>query len=166
MMRQSVIGIVFSPDQTKILLIRRRDIPNIWTLPGGGVDSGETPEQAVIREVEEETHLTVEIVRKTGLYTPVNRLTNETHVYACTFRQGKPCTSDETLECAFYNLDTLPKNLFSLHNDFLQDALSHEEVVFKSLDQTSYPRAFWYGIKHPYQMLRFFLARCGMPWNS
>ncbi|HEX8632389.1 MAG TPA: NUDIX hydrolase [Catenuloplanes sp.] len=40
---------------------------NRWTLPGGGLDHGEDPYDAVIREVEEETGLAVEVDRLLGV---------------------------------------------------------------------------------------------------
>ncbi|QRE00513.1 adenosine (5')-pentaphospho-(5'')-adenosine pyrophosphohydrolase [Burkholderia phage BCSR129] len=50
-------GILYLNDG-KILLIRRSagagDWPGHWALPGGGIDDGETPEQAAVRESEEE----------------------------------------------------------------------------------------------------------------
>ena len=54
----------------KILLIKRGPVVfrGYWALPGGKVEAGETVEQAVIREVEEETGLKVEIVKKIGEY--------------------------------------------------------------------------------------------------
>jgi len=40
-------------EQGRILLCHRRDL-NVWNLPGGGVESGELPTEAVVREVRED----------------------------------------------------------------------------------------------------------------
>src|ERR1700729_2096699 len=52
----------------KVLLVRRARPPahGLYTLPGGGVELGETLEQAVIREVREETALDVAPVELVG----------------------------------------------------------------------------------------------------
>ncbi len=50
-------AIIFDNHQ-RVLLSHRRDM-DAWNLPGGGVESGETPVEAVIREVTEETGLEV-----------------------------------------------------------------------------------------------------------
>ena len=66
--RTTTAIIPFPPD--KILLIKRRTMPfsGYWALPGGRVDSGETVEQAIVREVKEETGLDVAVTRKIGEY--------------------------------------------------------------------------------------------------
>ena len=43
----------------KILLIKNTYRDSLWNLPGGGIKKKETPEDAVIREVEEETKITI-----------------------------------------------------------------------------------------------------------
>lgn len=55
-------GIILLNSKDKILLILREDIPtipypNMWDLPGGHVEEGETPEQAIRREMNEELEL-------------------------------------------------------------------------------------------------------------
>lgn len=60
-------AIVFDPDG-RLLLVQRGHEPSagLWSLPGGRVEPGETDEQAVIREVAEETGLTVRPGRLAG----------------------------------------------------------------------------------------------------
>ncbi len=61
--RPSVYGIVF--EDSKILLSPQ--FKGKFDLPGGGVDLGEGLEQAVVREVKEETGIDVEVVRLAGV---------------------------------------------------------------------------------------------------
>lgn len=58
------VGAVLLRKDGAVLLVRRARPPAMgtWTLPGGKVEAGETPEQAVVREVREETGLSVTVV--------------------------------------------------------------------------------------------------------
>ncbi|WP_077303328.1 NUDIX hydrolase [Virgibacillus pantothenticus] len=51
-------ALIYDQDKKKILMVNNRG--GGWSLPGGAVERGETLEQAVIREVKEETSLTIE----------------------------------------------------------------------------------------------------------
>jgi 8-oxo-dGTP diphosphatase len=59
----------------KVLIVRRGRAPakGVYTLPGGGVELGETLEQAVIREVREETALDIEPVELVGFRQAIAR---------------------------------------------------------------------------------------------
>jgi len=52
----------------RVLIVRRARPPahGLYTLPGGGVELGETLEQAVVREVREETALEIEPIALAG----------------------------------------------------------------------------------------------------
>jgi len=66
-------GLVIDESGTKGLLIGRRDLKDatrerlLWSLPKGHIEAGETPEQAAIREVAEETGIQSEISRELGI---------------------------------------------------------------------------------------------------
>ncbi|MEJ0014270.1 MAG: NUDIX hydrolase [Actinomycetota bacterium] len=66
-------GLVIDESGTKGLLIGRRDLKDVsrerllWSLPKGHIEVGETPEQAAIREVAEETGIQSEISRELGI---------------------------------------------------------------------------------------------------
>jgi len=63
----STTAVVTDPDG-RILLIRRRD-NDLWALPGGGMDLGESIEETARREVREETGLDVDVTDLIGIYT-------------------------------------------------------------------------------------------------
>jgi ADP-ribose pyrophosphatase YjhB (NUDIX family) len=63
----SVTAIVLNEDG-HLLLIHKTD-NDLWALPGGGHDAGETISDTVVREVREETGIDVEVVDLVGLYT-------------------------------------------------------------------------------------------------
>ena len=62
------IGAVVFDDQGRLLLVQRANPPaqGLWSLPGGRQEPGETAEQGVVREVREETGLTVRVEREVG----------------------------------------------------------------------------------------------------
>ncbi|RPK56185.1 RNA pyrophosphohydrolase [Streptomyces sp. ADI96-02] len=55
-------------DRGKVLMIRRqqREGKLLWAFPGGGIEAGESPEQAAVRETAEEVGLEVKAVRVLG----------------------------------------------------------------------------------------------------
>lgn len=72
----TVDAIVFSlKPTTKILLIQRKNPPfqNQWALPGGFLDMDETVEQAVKRELQEETGLVLDNLEQFKVFSAVNR---------------------------------------------------------------------------------------------
>lgn len=69
--------ILFDKDGKLVIYLRdnKPDIPfpNTWDLLGGGVEEGETPEQAAIRELEEEIGISVQTVHKLSDYVVMDR---------------------------------------------------------------------------------------------
>lgn len=97
----------------RILLVRRANQPGygLWSMPGGYVDRGEVVEEAAVREVKEETGLSVEIDLLLGLFCeaghPVMVAAFVAHEVGGGLRPGS-----ETLEVGFFSLDDLPPLAF------------------------------------------------------
>lgn len=158
-MTDAAIGIVFNADKTALLVIKRQDVP-IWVLPGGGIDPGETAEEAVIREVLEETGYIVKVKRRTGEYTPLNRLAHFATLFECYVVGGESRLSDETASVGFYPIDMLPNPFFHVHRDWISDALANpHDTVYKTIYQVTYWNLAKYFIKHPIRVMQAILAR-------
>lgn len=154
----AAIAIVLNDDQSSVLLTQRRDVP-VWVLPGGGVEDGESPEEALLREVQEETGLVVDIIRKSAEYTPVNRLAAPTTVYICKIKSGVMQLSNETAAAIFYPLDQLPSSFFSPHSRWLQEGLTSEDTIRRPLNEISYGALLRHLASHPLEVVRFAWTR-------
>ena len=67
---QKAVDAIIDDNKGNIILIKRKYPPykDYYALPGGAVEKGENPKQAVIREVKEETNLDIEVESKVGVY--------------------------------------------------------------------------------------------------
>ena len=60
-----VYGLITDTNEENILMVKNKGAG--WTLPGGAIEPGETLEQAIIREIQEETGLITEVERVVAL---------------------------------------------------------------------------------------------------
>ncbi len=110
-----------------IVLIERLNEPRGLAIPGGFVDIGESTEQAVIREMKEETDLDVQINSLLNVYSdPARdpRFHTASVVYICK-AEGVPRGLDDAKEAMVFSLDELPLDqLVFDHAQILKDYLS------------------------------------------
>jgi 8-oxo-dGTP diphosphatase len=89
------------------VLLALRDRPPIWNLPGGGVEPGESPWAAAVREVREEVGVEVSVSRLTGVYhRPPGG--DPVLVFRCELAAGIPRPSPEAVRVAWFVPDALP----------------------------------------------------------
>jgi mutator protein MutT len=105
----------------EVLLIERAHEPPGWALPGGFVDSGETLEQAVARELEEETGLRAAEVRQFHTYSDPGRDPRHHTVSTVFLVQGEGTlrAGDDAARARFFPLHALPTPLAFDHEAIL-----------------------------------------------
>lgn len=107
--------------QNQVLLCHRRDM-DMWNLPGGGVESGELPTEAVIRETKEESGLEVIVKRLVGVYGKKDK--NElVFAFVCQVAGGELTLTDEADDLRYFSLGALPVNTLPKQVERIQDAL-------------------------------------------
>lgn len=131
----AVSGLVTDPLTDRVLLIRspRRG----WEFPGGQVEEGESLTDALVREVQEETGLTVDICELVGVYSNIH-----SHIvmfgFLCEWLEGEPTTSPESLEVAWVERDrALERVTNPAIYDRLRDMLNFDgTVVYRAYVRT------------------------------
>ena len=112
-------------DDNRILLIKREDF-EVWALPGGGVDAGESLAQAAVREAREETGLEVSLTCLVGVYSRPDWDHGE-HVVLFAAAPIGGCllqdTDGEALDARYFARQDLPEALVPWHRQRICDAL-------------------------------------------
>ncbi len=105
-------AVVISNPAGEVLLLRHSYGPDVWALPGGGIDAGETPECAARREVAEELGLTLHILEDLGTTEEeISASPHTAYVFASTTDQLPRPDGREIIEARFFPADTLPEPL-------------------------------------------------------
>lgn len=106
-----------------IVLIKRKNPPEGWALPGGFVDYGESLEAAATREAKEETGLEVELPRQFHAYSDSKRDPRH-HTITIVFiakAKGMVIAGDDAKDIGIFTKDTLPEQIAFDHRDILND---------------------------------------------
>lgn len=120
----TVDAVIYDPLRG-VVLVKRRNIPLGWALPGGFVDYGETVEQAMVREAREETGLDVRLTGLLGVYSdPARDARGHTisTVFAAVASNPEAIVGGDDAELAvFFPLDALPDAIVFDHRKILDD---------------------------------------------
>ncbi len=121
----TVDGAIFKDG--KMLFIKRKNEPfkGKWALPGGFVEYGEKVENAIVREINEETGLKTKIRDIVGVYSDPNRDPRGhviTIVYLLEIQDGELKSGDDAIDAKFFDLKDLPELSFD-HDIIVKDII-------------------------------------------
>ncbi len=117
------MDIIIEMGAGKVVLIKRKNYPHGWALPGGFVDYGESVEQAAAREAHEETALNVENLHQFRVYSAPDR-DPRGHTISVVFTaqgRGMPGAGDDAADLGVFSKENLPRPIAFDHEKILAD---------------------------------------------
>jgi ADP-ribose pyrophosphatase YjhB (NUDIX family) len=122
------VDIIIEIESKGIVLIKRKNPPYGWALPGGFVDYGESLEEAALREAKEETDLDVKLIKQFYTYSNPNRDPRHHSISTVYIAKAKgiPQAKDDALEVGVFNESSLPAEIAFDHRSILIDYFKSE----------------------------------------
>ena len=113
-----------------LVLVKRKNPPLGWALPGGFVDEGESLEHAAIREAKEETGLDVHLHSLLYVYSDPSRDPRQhtlSAVYIAT-ADGEPKGDDDAAVAQYFPFSALPSPICFDHATMIADYLATASI--------------------------------------
>jgi ADP-ribose pyrophosphatase YjhB (NUDIX family) len=117
------VDIIIEVESKGVVLIKRKNPPYGWAIPGGFVDYGESLEEAAVREAKEETNLDVKLIRQFHTYSdPIRdpRHHSISTVYVAKAK-GLPKAKDDAIDIGIFSDSNLPEEIAFDHRSILKD---------------------------------------------
>lgn len=126
------VDIIIEIESQGIVLIKRKNPPYGWAIPGGFVDYGESLENAALREAKEETNLDVKLIRQFHTYSDPKRDPRHHSVSTVYIAKakGEPKAKDDALEIGIFAESNLPEEIAFDHRSILGDYFKNIEKIF------------------------------------
>jgi len=117
------VDIIIEIESKGIILIKRKNPPYGWAIPGGFVDYGESLEEAAVREAKEETNLDVKLIKQFHTYSDPKRDPRHHSISTVYIAKGKgiPQAKDDALEIETFDESNLPDEIAFDHRSILSD---------------------------------------------
>ncbi len=117
------VDIIIEVESKGVILIKRKNPPYGWAMPGGFVDYGEPLEEAAVREAKEETNLDVKLIRQFHTYSDPKRDPRHHSISTVYIARGKgkPKAKDDAVEIGVFSELNLPDEIAFDHRSILRD---------------------------------------------
>lgn len=132
-------GACITNENGELLLQKRNSKEDIWGLPGGAVEIGESIEESAIREVKEETGLDIRIDYLVGVYSKYfteypngDKAQSICYKFKASVLGGDLFIDKyETFDLKFFDRNSLPKIFIKQHRDMIDDFFEGKRAIFR-----------------------------------
>lgn len=127
---KAVADVIIEVPSDQVVLVRRKNPPPGWAIPGGFIEAGESAEQGAVREALEETGLVVELTELFHVYSDPRRDPRH-HTLGVVYlgrAEGEPVAGDDAADARTFSESTLPTDIAFDHRQILADYFRYRRI--------------------------------------